>query len=293
MKEIEKDLHFDSNEIIWKDIISSETNIWRLNIKEIWDYRDLLIIFTKRDISAIYKQTFLGPAWFFLQPALTTIVYLVVFSKAGKISTGNMPPILFYVSGLVLWMYFSDCVLKTASFLKDNSGILTKVYFPRLIIPLSIVITNLIKLGIQLALFLCVYIYFLVKEPSIRPNLYLLLVPYLIILLGILGLASGIIVSSLTTKYKDLSHLITFAIQLLMFASPVIFPFSSLPDGWLKNLLMANPVSGIIEAFRFGFSGQSGLNGGLLLYDTILIFFLLFLSIVVFNSIERKFVDTI
>jgi lipopolysaccharide transport system permease protein len=277
----------------WKEIIRPSNNLLSLNLKELWEFRDLLLILTRRDITAIYKQTILGPLWFFLQPALTTLVYILVFSKAGKLSTGNLPPVLFYVSGLVLWMYFADCVLKTAGFLKENTAILSKVYFPRLIIPISIVMTNLIKLGIQLLLFFLVYVYFLVKDPSIKPNIYALLFPALTFVLGLLGLATGILVSSLTTRYKDLSHLITFAIQLLMFASPVIFPISAIENETARLFIQLNPVSGIIEAFRFGFLGGGYFSWSLLAYDTIFTLALSFFSILCFNAVEKKFVDTI
>lgn len=283
----------DQSEIHWREIITAKNKLFSFNVSELWDYRDLLIIFTKRDISAIYKQTILGPLWFFLQPALTTVVYLIVFSRAGRISTGSLPPVLFYLSGLVIWMFFSDCVLKTAGFLKDNSNLLSKVYFPRFIIPLSIVLTNLVKFAIQFCLFLCVYIYFLYTEPSVRPNIFILLFPLLLLLLGVFGLAAGVLVASLTTRYKDLSHLISFATQLLMFGSPIIFPLDTISQPLLKKLFMANPITGIIEAFRFGFTGTGTINWQLLGYDFVSITALLLAGIVGFNMVERKFVDTI
>ncbi|MBC7850700.1 MAG: ABC transporter permease [Chitinophagaceae bacterium] len=277
----------------WKEVITADDKLLAVNLKELWNYRDLLLIFTKRDITAIYKQTILGPLWFFLQPALTTVVYILVFSKAGKLSTDQLPPVLFYISGLIIWMYFSECILKTSNFLKDNAPILTKVYFPRLILPISIALTNLVKLGIQLLLFFSVYLFYFFNGDDIQPNPYALLFPLLIFFIGLFGLGSGIIVSSLTTKYKDLSHLVVFAVQLMMFASPVIFPLSSITDPFLLQLLKLNPVSGIIEAFRFGFLGKGYLSWSLLLYDFAVITIILLTSLITFNRVQRQFVDTI
>jgi len=235
----------------WREIITPQNNIFSLNLKEIWNYRDLLFILVRRDILAIYKQTILGPIWFFLQPVLTTITFVVVFARVGKLPTSDLPPLLFYLSGLVLWSYFSECILRTSTFFKDNNPILSKVYFPRLIVPLSLVMTNLVKLSIQLLVFLLVYICFLVKSPDVRPNAYALLFPLLILLIAGLGLGTGMMISSLTTRYKDLSHLTTFGVQLAMFASPVIFPLSGFGNGSYRLLIMANPMTGIIETFRY------------------------------------------
>jgi lipopolysaccharide transport system permease protein len=278
----------------WKEVISSRNNILSLNVKELWAYRDLLFILIRRDILAVYKQTILGPLWFFLQPALTTLMFIIIFSRIGRFSTGELPPVLFYLSGLVAWSYFSECITRTSSFLKDNTQIFTKVYFPRIIVPVSLVITNLVKFGIQLALFILIYFYFLFTSPGLlEPNSYLLLLPVLVILTGLLGLGLGMIISSLTTRYKDLMHLISFGVQLLMFASPVIFPLSAFKNSGLYRFILANPMTGIIEAFRYGFTGKGFFSWSLLGYDAASIAVLLILGIIVFNSVEKSFVDNI
>ncbi|MBI3883898.1 MAG: ABC transporter permease [Sphingobacteriales bacterium] len=277
----------------WREVITPKKNIFSLNVREIWNYRDLLFILMRRDILAIYKQTILGPLWFFLQPLLTTITFLIIFSKAAKLSTGGLPAIIFYLSGIVLWSYFSECIFRISSFLKDNNSILSKVYFPRLIIPLSLVLTNLVKFSIQFTLFLLVYIYFFSKGAIAMPNSIVFILPLLVILIAGLGLGMGMIISSLTTKYKDLGHLTTFGVQLLMFISPVIFPISAMGEGWYKLLILANPMTGIIEAFRYGFLDNGYFSWWLLGYDAMCVIVFLFIGIIVFNSVEKNFVDSI
>jgi len=277
----------------WREIITPQNKLFSLHLKEIWEYRDLLFILMRRDILAIYKQTILGPLWFFLQPILTTVTFVIVFSRAAKLSTGGLPPVIFYLSGLVLWSYFSECIIRTSTFFKDNTQILSKVYFPRLIVPLSLVLTNFVKFSIQLLVFFLVYFYFIAKGTAIHPNIYLLLLPVLIVLVAGLGLGMGIIISSLTTRYKDLIHLTTFGVQLLMFASPVIFPLSGFSNSSFKLLIMANPMTGIIETFRFGFLGRGYFSWTLLSYDAGCMAVFIFLGIIIFNSIEKSFVDSI
>jgi lipopolysaccharide transport system permease protein len=278
----------------WKEVITSDSTIWKLNWREIYEYRDLLFIWMRRDILAIYKQTILGPVWFVLQPVLTTIIYVVVFSRMINLPTTGTPPVVFYLAGIVLWSYFAECITKTATFFKDGSAIFSKVYFPRIIVPLSIVLTNLVKFGIQFLLFIVVYIYFLTTNRSLAPNNYLLLIPLLIIMIAAMGFGIGIIISSLTTRYKDFVHLINFGVQLLMFTSPVIFPISSIQGREIyRQIILANPMSGIIEAFRYGFTGNGYFSWSLLAYDGALIIVLLFAGILLFNSVERNFVDNI
>ncbi len=277
----------------WKEVITPENNLLKVDTKEIWRYRDLLWILVRRDITAIYKQTILGPLWFFIQPVLTTIMYVLIFSRIGKFSTAGIPPVIFYLSGLVLWLYFSECILRTSTFFKDNNAIFSKVYFPRLIVPIAIILTNLIKLSIHLVLFFLVYAFYLFSDTSFQPNASAFLFPFLIFMIGILGLGMGIIISSLTTKYKDLVHLVSFGVQLMMFASPVLFPLSSFDGSSLKLLIMANPMTGIIETFRFGFLGTGEINYVLLGYDLFFIVSLLAIGIFTFNTVEKDFVDTI
>lgn len=277
----------------WKEIITNKTNLWSLNYKEIWEYRDLLFIWMRRDILSIYKQTILGPIWFILQPILTTIIFIFIFSRVGKFSTVGLPPVIFYLSGIIIWSYFSECLTKTATFFKDSTAIFSKVYFPRLIIPLSLVLTNLVKFSIQFLLFIAVYLYFLSTGSSLHPNICLLLIPLLLVLIAGLGLGAGIIISSLTTRYKDFVHLITFGVQLMMFVSPVLFPVAGIEDNNYKKIILANPITGIIEAFRFGFTGKGYFSWQLLGYDAACMLLLLFIGIIIFNAVEKDFVDTI
>jgi lipopolysaccharide transport system permease protein len=276
----------------WQHIITPSHSIFRFDVGEIRQYKDLLFIWMRRDIVSIYSQTVLGPLWFFLQPVLTTLTYFIIFSRIANLPTMGMPPVLFYMSGTILWGYFSECILKTSTFLKDNSGLFSKVYFPRLIIPVSIVFTNLVKLAIQLILFLAIYAYYFVTSSSVGANPVLLILPLLILIIALLGLGTGMIVSSLTTRYKDLSHLINFAVQLSLFLSPVFFPVSAM-KGVYRKFILANPMTGIIEAFRYAFTGKGYFSWPLLAYDAAMACLLLLAGILVFNSIEKTFVDTI
>jgi lipopolysaccharide transport system permease protein len=278
----------------WKEVILPHSHLFRVNVKELWYYRDLLFIFVRRDILAIYKQTILGPLWFFLQPVLTTVVYIFIFSKAAGISTDGLPPVIFYLSSLALWGYFAECIVRTSSFLKDNNAILGKVYFPRLIIPISLIITNLVKFAIQLLVFFLVYFYFLLfrnEDGSIQPNIYVLLLPLLILAAGMMGLGAGLFVASLTTRYKDLLHLITFGVQLLMFGSSVILPLSSLGSN-LQEIAKLNPLTGLIESFRYGFLGKGYFSWSLLTYDLCFIIVLVAAGLFAFNLVEKSFADT-
>lgn len=277
----------------WRDIITPSQPIFTLNIKELWKHRDLIVIWMRRDILAIYSQTILGPIWFFLQPLLTSLTYLIIFSRVAKLSTIGLPPILFYMSGTILWSYFSECILKTSSFLKDNSILFSKAYFPRLIIPISIAFTTIIKLFIQLVLFLAFYFYYLATNEAIKPNGVIVAFPLLILIIALLGLGAGMITSSLTTRYKDLSHLITFGVQLLLFLSSVFFPVSHLAHSAYRTALLANPMTGVIEAFRYGFTGQGYFSWPLLAYDSAAAVTLMVVGVITFNLIEKNFVDTI
>jgi lipopolysaccharide transport system permease protein len=278
----------------WKKEITPHGAWYKLPLGEIWAYRDLIRVFVKRDITAIYKQTVLGPIWFFLQPLLTTALYVAIFSRVGKFGTSGLPPALFYLSGLVPWLYFAECMTRTSGFLKDNQAIFSKVYFPRLVVPISLVLTNLVKMAIHLALFLVVYVYYLVSSPGVfSPHISLVLLPLFVLFSALFGLGLGLVVSSLTTTYKDLSHLVSFGVQLLMFLTPVIYPMDSLKGSWLYQLVRLNPVTGLVEAFRFGFFGTGTLQTGMLVYDCCFILLVLLIGLVLFNRVERDFVDTI
>lgn len=271
--------------------ISPKKNLFDINIKEIWKFRDLLFLFVKRDFISIYKQTILGPLWFFIQPILTTIIFTIVFGRIAGISTDGIPPILFYLAGITCWNYFSECLTKTSNTFIENQNIFGKVYFPRLIMPISIVFSSLIKFGIQFLLFLVIYFYYLYND-SVSPNIYLLLFPLLIIFSGILSLGFGIIITSLTTKYRDLRFLIQFGIQLWMYATPIIYPLSTL-DGKLKTIALINPMTSIIETFKYGFLGHGTFNWYYLTYSLIFTIITIFIGILIFNKTEQNFMDTV
>lgn len=273
-------------------VIKPKNKLFEVDFKEIWRYRDLYSMFVKRDIITQYKQTILGPAWFFIQPALTTVMYMVVFGGIAGISTDGLPQPLFYLAGIVFWQYFSDCLNKTSSTFTTNQAIFGKVYFPRMIVPLATVTSNLVRMGIQFLLFIAVYIYYLIIGVDVAPNIYILLLPLLILMLAGLALGFGIIVSSLTTKYRDLTILFTFFVSLWMYATPVIYPLSTMSENrqWIMAL---NPVTGIMEAFKYGALGVGTFDWGMLAYSFGFMVVLLAIGIVVFNKVQRSFMDTV
>ncbi len=276
----------------WDLIIQPKNKWYDLRLNEIWNYKDLLFLFVKRDFVSIYKQTILGPLWLFIQPILTTLTFTVIFTNVAKIGTNGIPAVLFYLSGITLWTYFSDCLTKTSNTFITNANVFGKVYFPRLIMPLSVLISNLIKLGIQFLLFIIAWIYFLITTDAVHPNIYLLLVPFLIIIMAGLGMSFGIIISALTTKYRDLSFLVGFGVQLMMYASPIVYPLAIVPDKY-KYLLLLNPITSIIEAFKFSFMGIGFFSWGYLLYSFIFMIVLLLIGIIVFTKVEKSFMDTV
>jgi len=273
-------------------VIRPQRSWFDLNLKEVWAYRDLLIMFVKRDFVSTYKQTILGPIWFFIQPLLTTITYIVIFGNIAKISTDGIPMTLFYMAGITLWSYFSECLNKTATVFKDNANIFGKVYFPRLVMPLSIVASNLVRFGIQLLLFLIFWVYYLSQGNAVHPNPYILLTPYLVFLIALLALGAGMIITAMTTKYRDLVFLLTFGVQLLMYATPVIYPISALPQKYAW-LIRANPMSALLETFRYGFTGSGEFSWMALGYSSLFTFALLAIGTVIFNRVEKSFMDTV
>lgn len=275
----------------WSEVIGPSTGLLDLNLKEVWRYRDLLIMFVRRDFVATYKQTILGPLWFFIQPILTTFIFVIVFGNIANISTDGVPQVLFYLSGLTLWNYFADCLNKTSTVFRDNAGIFGKVYFPRLIIPLSIVVSNLVRFAIQFALFGAIWLWFLYKG-NIQPNIFILLTPLLVILMAIMSLGLGLIITALTTKYRDLVFLLTFGVQLLMYATPIIYPMSALPVKYAP-IIKANPLSAIVETFRYAFTGSGSFSWPYLLYSAIFSMVVLTIGILVFNKVEKSFMDTV
>lgn len=281
----------DQNER-WDLIIKPHNKWYDLQLNEIWRYKDLLLLFVRRDFVSVYKQTVLGPIWFFLQPIITSFTFTVIFGGLAQISTDGLPQILFYLAGLIIWNYFSETLTKTADTFTANAGIFGKVFFPRMIVPLSIVLSNLIKLGVQFLLFLGFWTYYLLGDQEIHPNAILLLTPVLILLIGLLGLAFGIIITSLTTKYRDLKFLIVFGVQLLMYASPIVYPLSIVPDKY-KWIILANPVSSIIETFKYGFLGVGEFSWLYIGYSVGFTIMALMIGLVIFHRVEKNFMDTV
>ena len=277
----------------WTEVISPKRSLLDINLKEIWRYRDLIMLFVRRDFVSQYKQTILGPIWLFIQPLFTTLTFFFVFNQIAKIPTDNIDPILFYLSGITLWNYFSDCFNKTSNTFVANAGIFGKVYFPRLATPISIVFSNLIKLGIQVLLFLAIMGYQIIfKGAEVDINLHILILPFLIILMAVMGLGLGIIFSALTTKYRDLSFLLTFGIQLLMYATPIIYPLSY-TSGKLHTIISMNPLTPILESFRYAFFSIGTFDWSGLAYTSIFSFSVLFFGIIIFNQVEKSFMDTV
>ena len=263
-----------------------------LRLKDIWFYRDLLMLFVRRDFVATYKQTILGPAWFIIQPLLTTIVFTIIFGRVAKLSTDGLPPILFYLAGVTAWNYFAECLRKTSDTFMANSGIFGKVYFPRMIVPLSITITNLITFGIQFILFVGFLLYFIFSGANITPNWYMLTFPILVATMGIMGLGFGLFLTSMTTKYRDFKFLVAFGVQLLMYATPVIYPISEIPEKY-QWIILANPMTSIIETFRFAFLGAGNMSWIGLTYSVGFTIVLFLSGLIIFNRTEKNFMDTV
>ena len=274
-------------------VIKPHQKLWQVDLKEIWRYRDLMTLFVKRNIVVQYKQTVLGPLWYIIQPLLTVIMNMVVFGGIAKMSTDGVPQALFYLAGNVCWLYFAACLNGTSSTFTSNKGIFGKVYFPRMVVPLATVTSNLVRLGIQLLLMLFVYLYFVFTGTDVCPNWTLVLLPVYIIMLAGLGLGFGIIVSSMTTKYRDLSILFTFVVQLWMYATPIVYPLSMVPEGKLRTLMLLNPVTSVIEAFKYSTLGQGFFSWVALAYSFVFMCVLLVLGVVVFNRVQRSFMDTV
>ena len=272
--------------------IVPQSSLLDLKLKDTWAYRDLLWLLVRRDFVSFYKQTILGPLWFFIQPLLTTIIFTFVFGRLAGISTDGLPQPLFYMAGITAWNYFADCLTKTSTVFKDNANIFGKVYFPRLIMPLSIVVSNLVRFGVQFLLFLVVMGYYALNGTSFAPNWAISLFPLVVLLMAALGLGAGMIISALTTKYRDLAFLITFGIQLLMYATTVIFPLSAAPEKY-KWLIELNPMTSLIETFRYGFLGKGSFSWNSIGYSTLTTIILLISGIIIFNKVEKNFVDTV
>lgn len=281
----------EENTGVWTEIIEPKTKWYDIKFKELWNYRDLIMIFVNRDIKAVYKQTILGPVWFFLSPLFTAITFTFVFNNIAKISTDGVPAPLFYLAGTTLWNYFQNCFTATSNTFVSNAGIFGKVYFPRLASPISIVFSNLLKFSIQMLMFLCFWGYFWYTG-QISPSSMIIILPLLVVIMGGMALGVGIIFSSLTTKYRDFNFLLAFGVSLLMYASPIIYPSSAIPDIY-KPFLSLNPIAPIIEAFRFVFTGAGSLSWKGLAYSGLFTTVALAIGVVLFNKIEKTFMDTV
>ena len=278
----------------WTTEIRPKDKLLSVDFKEIWRYRDLMMLFVKRNIITQYKQTILGPLWFIIQPMMTTVMYMVVFCGISKISTDGLPQPLFYLAGISFWQYFADCLSKTSNTFVNNAGIFGKVYFPRLVTPLSDVISNLVRFGIQFGLFLLVYLYYaFFTDTAIQPNLYALLLPVLVVMLAGLALGFGILFSSMTTKYRDLQLLLSFFVSLWMYATPVIYPLSTITNEKLRLVMQLNPLTGIVEFFKYGMLGVGNHDWWMLGYSFCFMLVLLAIGIIVFNKVQKSFMDTV
>ncbi|MEZ7527683.1 ABC transporter permease [Cloacibacterium normanense] len=277
---------------MWTEEIKAESSLFAINFREIWHYRDLLFMLVKRDFITFYKQTILGPLWFIVQPLLTTLIFVILFGNIAKLSTDGIPQLAFYLAGITIWNYFAESLTKTSSVFTANASIFGKVYFPRLIMPLSIVASSLLKFAVQFALFILVVLYYTFVAQSIQPNLWILFTPVLILLMALFALGVGMIFSSLTTKYKDLTFLLAFGIQLFMYITPVVYPSSALPEKF-QILAKINPLSSIFECFRYAYLGTGTFTIADLLISTLVIVFLFFAGVLVFNKVEKSFMDTV
>jgi len=276
----------------WDMDIVPQRGLLELRLGELWRYKDLVMLFVRRDFVSAYKQTILGPLWYLIQPVLTTLMFTVIFGQIASLPTDGLPQFLFYMSGTVIWAYFADCLNKTSNTFVSNSNLFGKVYFPRLAVPISVLISNMITFLIQLALFVAFVLFFLFSGSAIQPNVWIFFLPVLMLMMAGLGMGFGIIISSLTTKYRDLRFLVTFGVQLLMYATPVIYPVSSVPERF-RPLILANPVTPIVETFRYAFLGAGTVDLGHLLYSFIFMLVVVVLGIVIFNRVEQTFMDTV
>ena len=274
-------------------VISPHNKLWSVDFREIWRYRDLIELFVKRNIVVQYKQTILGPLWYIIQPLLTVVMNMVVFGGIAGMSTDGVPQALFYMAGNVCWFYFADCLNQTSSTFIANQAMFGKVYFPRLVVPIATVLSNLLRFSIQVGLFVAFYLYFFFSGSDIHLTWAVLLVPVFVVMLAGLGLGFGILVSSMTTKYRDLTILFTFIVQLWMYGTPIVYPISMVTNDTLRTLIMANPMTAVIEAFKYATLGQGYFSWFALGYSFTFMCVLLVLGIVVFNKVQRSFMDTV
>lgn len=276
----------------WSLIIKPKKRLLDLHLNDLWRSRDLIGLFVRRDFVAQFKQTILGPAWFVIQPLLTTLMFTIVFGNIAQLSTDGLPKILFYLSGNILWSYFSLCLTSTSDTFTANAHLFGKVYFPRLAVPISVIISNFMKFGLQFILFFGILSYYLLTGTAVELTWAVALIPLLLVLMAGLSLGMGIIISSMTTKYRDLKFMLSFGVQLSMYATPVIYPMSSIPERW-RAFIWFNPMTPIIETFRFGFLGTGSFSWLHLGYSAVVTFIVLFIGTVIFNRVEQTFMDTV
>lgn len=276
----------------YQTVIKSKQSIFDLKLGELWRYRDLIGLFVKRNFVSQYKQTILGPLWAIIQPLLTTVMFTVVFGNIAGLAPAGVPSFVFYLCGSVAWGYFAGCLTMTASTFTSNASIMGKVYFPRLVMPITSVCSQLISFGIQFAMFLCFWGYYLIVGSGMAPNLFMLMLPLLILQMAALGLGFGVIISSLTTKYRDLAHLVSFGVQLWMYATPVAYDIGIIPEKYM-GLYMLNPVTPIINAFRYAFMGIGEFNLAYYLISWGVTLVVLFCGVLLFNKVEKTFMDTV
>ena len=276
----------------WTKIIEPKSPLFDLKLGQIWTYRDLVYTFIRRDLVVQYKQTILGPLWYIVQPLLMTLMFTIVFGKIAKISTNQVPPVLFYLAGITSWNYFSACLVATSEVFVANQAVFGKVYFPRIVVPLSIVISNMIKFAIQFLLFLSIYSYYYFTNTNVCPNAYILFLPLLILMMGGLSLGFGMLFSAFTTKYRDLKFLLAFGVQLWMYATPVIYPLSTISEKH-RWLVVLNPMTSIVSTFKYAFLGKGTFNWYYLAYSFVFMIVLLLVSLVIFNRVEKNFMDTV
>jgi len=285
-------LQVETDPTNWTMTIEPRRGWLDLRLHELWAARDLVMLFVWRDFVSVYKQTILGPLWYLIQPLLTTLVFTVIFGRIAALPTDGLPQFLFYLSGTVVWSYFAECLNKTSQTFITNANLFGKVYFPRLAAPVSILISNLITFAIQFALFLGFVVYYMLSGAGVQPNAWALLTPFLLLIMAGLGLGFGVIVSSLTTRYRDLRFLVTFGVQLWMYATPVIYPVSAIPERF-QPLILANPLTPVVEAFRYAYLGAGTVNGPMLAYSALVTLVVLFIGLLLFNRTEATFMDTV
>ena len=276
----------------WDIHIKPKIGWFEINIKELFHYKDLIWLFVKRDFVTFYKQTILGPLWYIIQPLINTIVFTIIFGNLAKISTDGVPPFIFYMSGTVAWSYFASCITLTSNTFGQNAAIFGKVYFPRITVPIANVIISLLQFFIQFAIFILFLIYFTIQGSSINPNMYILLLPLIILQMAVLGLGLGILISSLTTKYKDLTFVMSFFVQLWMYATPIVYPLSIVPEKY-RLLVILNPMASIVETFRGAFLGVSSIELSHIIISVSFTLLIFFLGLLMFNRVEKSFMDTI